>query len=297
MDDASTIDFHRRTFEVESRGQRLAMAGLEFGDPARPVDVIFLHANGFNALTYRHALAPLGDRLHILAIDQRGHGRTPQGVSPEPRNDWFDMRDDLLGLLDVLALPAPVVLAGHSMGGCVSLMAAAAAPERVSALALFDPVILSPGARPAAGSEVAEPNLASRARTRRREFPSFAAAYDTYSQRSAFATWPPEVLKDYVADGFIPRPDGQVELACTPEWEASNFIAHGHDIWGEMTKVRAPLTILRAENGSTCSLAQAGDFPGASPSVRIETIPGSSHFLPMERPDLVRATLLEVAGR
>ena len=29
------------------------MAMLEFGDPASPVDLLFLHANGFNALTYQ----------------------------------------------------------------------------------------------------------------------------------------------------------------------------------------------------------------------------------------------------
>jgi surface antigen len=53
-----------------------AIAALEFGPADRPLDVLFLHANGFNAGTYADILAPLGDRLRILAVDQRGHGLT-----------------------------------------------------------------------------------------------------------------------------------------------------------------------------------------------------------------------------
>src|SRR5579875_3441678 len=50
------------------------MAALDFGDASRPVDVVFLHANGFNAMTYRSILAPLSLSLRIVALDQRGHG-------------------------------------------------------------------------------------------------------------------------------------------------------------------------------------------------------------------------------
>ena len=50
--------------------------------PGRPVsffqtDVLFIHATGLNALTYRHMLAPLGERHTILAIDTRGSFMTP----------------------------------------------------------------------------------------------------------------------------------------------------------------------------------------------------------------------------
>ncbi|MEO7027690.1 MAG: hypothetical protein ABI056_09065, partial [Caulobacteraceae bacterium] len=38
------------------------MAVLEFGAADRPVDLVFLHANGFNGLAYRILLAPLADR-------------------------------------------------------------------------------------------------------------------------------------------------------------------------------------------------------------------------------------------
>src|SRR5581483_185627 len=133
----------RLTLTIRSRGRSAELAALAFGDPDGPPEVVFLHANGFNALTYRQALAPLAPRLRILAFDQQGHGGSTLRADPDGRADWRDLRDDLLGVLEALDGP-PVVLAGHSLGGTVSLMAASEAPARVKALALFDPVLFPP---------------------------------------------------------------------------------------------------------------------------------------------------------
>lgn len=123
-------------------GRDGAMAGLEFGDPKRPVDLVFLHANGFNARTYASILGPLGRGMRILALDQRGHGLSTLSAQTEGRTSWDGMRDDLLAALATLDLNG-VILSGHSMGGTVSVLAQALAPERVRGLVLFDPVVMS----------------------------------------------------------------------------------------------------------------------------------------------------------
>jgi pimeloyl-ACP methyl ester carboxylesterase len=233
-----------------------------------------------------------------LAIDQRGHGGTPQGRPAASKTDALDMRDDLLALLGVLAPDRPVILAGHSLGGCVSLLAAAEAPGRVSGLALFDPVILPREVAQRAMSEGAafsEASLVEKARNRRASFPSRQAAFETYRKRSIFATWPEAALRDYIEDGFRDLPDGGVGLTCAPEWEAANFAAHGHDIWAAMSRIEAPVRIYRAEHGSTCAIARAGDFPRPTGQVEAHTVVGATHFLPIERPELVREALLELA--
>ena len=74
-----------------------ALAGRSWGDPTRPVDLIFVHANGFNGLTYRTLLEPLQADARILAPDLRGHGRTTLPIEPDDRPDWNDLRDDLVG--------------------------------------------------------------------------------------------------------------------------------------------------------------------------------------------------------
>lgn len=284
-----------RTLALPSRGGETQ--ALEFGPTDRPIDVIFSHANGFNARTYRTILGPLGDRMRILAVDQRGHGRSglPAYERPAPAS-WDDVADDLLALIESLDGP-PAVLAGHSMGGAISLLAAAEAPARVRALALFDPVIMPREsiAQSRAGA-LAESPLVQGALRRRSVFPSREAVIAAYTGRGAFRTWAPEMLADYVADGFRATADGQVELSCPPAWEASNFTSHAHDPWAALPRITAPIRVLRAEEGSTCRIeGHEAEFT-ASGKVRVETVPGTTHFLPMERPELVREVLLEAAA-
>ncbi|MGL1446855.1 alpha/beta fold hydrolase, partial [Vibrio parahaemolyticus] len=84
--------------------------------------VVFLHATGFNAHTYRSILAPLSPTLRILAVDQRGHGASRLPADPTRLFSWKIYRDDVLALLSTLDGPPPV-LAGHSMGATVALLA------------------------------------------------------------------------------------------------------------------------------------------------------------------------------
>jgi pimeloyl-ACP methyl ester carboxylesterase len=292
------IDFRRRVFNLDTPNGPGDIAAIEFGDSARPVDVIFVHANGFNALTYRSILAPMADRLHILAIDQQGHGRSPQRVASEDRSSWILFRDDLVALLDQIG-GGPLLLSGHSMGGTASVLASALRPERVKGLALFDPVMMAPEmlrrASASEGPALSESPLAIGAAKRRAVFASRQEAFGRYKGRGAFTTWPDEVLTDYLEDGFRDRADGEVELSCAPSWEAANFSSHQHDPWGPLHAVRAPVTILRASEGSTCSADSAEPFVADNPAFKVQTIPGTTHFLPIQRPDLVRKTILAMA--
>jgi len=298
-DSASLVAPRRRTLRIQTPTGPGDIAGLEFGDPARPIDVIFLNANGFNAMTYRAMLSPLAADLRILAIDQQGHGRSPQREPIATRNSWLGFRDDLVGVLDALDGP-PVVLAGHSMGGTSCVLATPERPARVKALALFDPVIMAKATAEAmrAGTQpMNESPLVAGALRRRAVFPSREAAIDSYRGRGAFRTWPEQALVDYVADGFRDRDDGEVELSCTPQWEASNFSSHAHDPCAAMHAIRVPVGILRAEQGSTCSVTSADDFIADNPAMTVETVPGTTHFLPIERADAARALLRKMSGR
>ena len=274
------------------------MAALEFGDAGRPLDVVFLHANGFNALTYRAVLGPLGLGLRVLAPDLRGHGDSRLPAEPRGRRSWRDLRDDVLCLLERTA-DGPVVLAGHSMGATVALLAAAERPDRVRALALFDPVVLSRRLTLTARAPWLFAGLwrrsgVARAAARRRPaFDSAAGAFKAYRGRGAFRTWPEIMLADYVAGGLRARADGEVALACTPAWEASNFSAMGNDPRAALQRLQRPVAVFQAERGSTCRLTPGSRPVRLNPRVRLTTVADTSHFLPMERPDVVRDAILD----
>jgi len=279
------------------------MSGIAFGDPERPVDIVFVHATGLNARTYARLLAPLGERFHIVALDVRGHGATRLPLRLFTYSSWNRHRDDIIEVMDV-HIKGPVLFAGHSMGGTTSLLVAGKRPDLVRGLALIDPVIL-PEARYRVieipfGRELfmSRSPIARGARRRRSQFPSKDEAQAALTGRGFFKTWPADVLADYVADGFVPDDDG-VRLACTPAYEAATFSSQRHDPWRAFENYAGPLVMLRAAVGSTTPPSVADAIRAQRPNARVAVVDGATHALPMERPDRARAaieTALMMAG-
>ena len=285
----------RLSLPVSNRSGEGQMRVLDFGDPKRPVDLIFVHANGFNALTYRTLLAPLSGSLRIWAPDLRGHGGTTLPAEPGGRRHWHDHRDDLVALLDTLDGP-PVILAGHSMGGTSALLAAAERPAAVGGMVLLDPVIWSRWVvaafqLPLLDRIAARIPLVKSALRRRAIFDSREQAMAAYLGRGAFRGWPEMMLADYIADGLI-ETDAGFTLACDPAWEASNYAAQGHDPWRALKRLDCPVQVLKAEAGSTCRLPEN---PAGLPHVSVATVHGGTHFFPMLQADVVRDALFDAA--
>ena len=287
-----------RLIPIHSRAGDGDMAIVEFGPPDRAPDLVLLHANGFNAMTYRHLLAPLGaEGLRVIAVDQRGHGLS-RLATPAEGHDWRRYADDLVALIEALG-DMPRVLAGHSMGGTAILLAApqlAAATGRAPSMVLFDPV-LKPASADAAGAAglAADSPLVRGALRRNAFFESREAALQSYSGRGAFKTWPDAVIADYLTDGLKPRDDsaeGGMTLTCAPTWEAANFISSYRFSPNEaLAQPIADIRILRAEHESTCRWDEGAATSPWPPHVRVESVPGTTHFLPMEKPELARAAL------
>lgn len=286
--DAFTDDQPRaRTIDLPARGG--AVAALDFGPEERPVDIVFSHANGFNARTYRTILGPLAGELRILAFDLRGHGASTLPDDPAAFPGWTGIAADLVAVLEA-ATDRAVVLAGHSLGATTSLLAAGAVRGRVRSLALFEPVLLD-GAGP--GVDFTPLPIVQGALRRRADFPDRAAALEAYRGRGAFAGWSEAMLADYVAAGFRDRPEGGVTLACRPGWEAAIYARHDYDPGAALAAARCPMRIFAAEDGST--VGRAARSAAAAAGLGLEVVAGTTHFLPMQRPELVREALREAA--
>jgi pimeloyl-ACP methyl ester carboxylesterase len=242
----------------------------------------FAHANGFNAETYRGLLAPLAGRFRVAASDARGHGFTTLPVTPGLARGWTIFRDDL----DRIA-PDGAILAGHSMGATASLMLAALKPARVRALVLVEPVLVPKGMMPG------DNELARRAEKRRDSFASLDEAFALYRGRGAFKTWPDETLRDYLRGGLEPTADG-MRLACRPAWEAEDFRSTPPGVSELAAQLRCPVTLIHAADG-TASPNEVEIFKRLCPETRVIAVPGATHFLPMEFPELVRKEIARIA--
>lgn len=265
----------------------------------------FAHANGFNAMTYRAMLSPLASRFHIRAWDARGHGLSRLPADPASHANWYVYRDDLIAFIEPLveAAGAPILLAGHSMGGAMSLMAAAERPDLVRGLVLVEPVMVPKAARwmmrayKLMGGKGGPMALADGAERRRAIFADRAIMAAAYKGRGAFRTWPDEMVADYVDGGTIMRDDGQIELSCAPAWEAANFRAQGHDIWEALDRLKVPLTLLYAGKNSTCRVPGPQILGERDPNATVLRLGQATHFLPMEFPDVVRREILALDAR
>ncbi len=272
------------------------MAGLRFGSQAGPPPtLIFLHATGFNARTYRRVLEPIHGLGSVLAVDLRGHGCSTLLTTMGGYSSWDIHCQDVLELMD-RHVQGPVLLAGHSMGATVALLAAAQRPQRVRALCLIEPVILLPlfymlGRAPGASFLRRRWGPMQKVAKRRAHFASLEEAMQRLTGRGVFASFSPESLRDYLGDGLRPAGDGGVELACSPAFEAATYAAQGHAPFAALKRYLGPIHALRAERGSTFLPRSVSIVAARRPDIVIETVPSSGHMLPIEQPHTARAAL------
>lgn len=294
--------FRREQTFADGAISYLEWPGAQGGGKSAPL--VFAHANGFNALTYRELIAPLAGPCHIWAWDARGHGATTLPADPAQHSDWYVYRDDLIRFVEarVEQVGRPVYLAGHSMGGMSGIMAASERPDLVSGLFLIEPVMLIGWralrlkmARRLGMS--AKFDLATMADKRKAVWPNRETMVEVYQDRGIFRSWPRAMVADYVEGGTRDGKDGKVELACAPAWEAANFRAQDHNARAAVRKLTTPFTLLYGGNNSTTGDAGAALLAARDPGATVMRIGSASHFLPMEYPQTVRRELIALIER
>src|SRR5262249_58446532 len=85
---------------------------------------------------WRSQIRALRPGFHVVAYDQRGHGRSAAPDDPAAYSQIL-LAEDLAGLIRRLNL-APVRIIGLSLGGAVALELTIRHPELVAALVLAD---------------------------------------------------------------------------------------------------------------------------------------------------------------
>jgi len=120
--------------EIGLGSARGNLAALRWNEGA-PVRVLALHGWLDNAASFA-PMAPHLPGLDLVALDLPGHGASAHRA---PGHDYVfvDWIHDALDALDALGWDRAVLL-GHSMGGGIASLVAAAMPQRVERLALIE---------------------------------------------------------------------------------------------------------------------------------------------------------------
>ncbi len=265
------------------------------------VTVHFAHATGFNAETYRELVGGLGPSIDLHMMDARGHGCSSAAADPKRLRSWKPFREDLEAYVDTLR--QPVILAGHSMGATVSMEVAALRPELVRGLVLIDPVIVPPRLVPVlavaralglSGRLLPIVGLAAR---RRMDFESRAAAVENFVGKGPFRTWETAWIEAYVRGGTIETEAGTVRLSCDSAWEAKAFAVSTVNPYRALRKVQCPITLFAREHAGPPFTEESREaFMRCRPDTRLLVLADVTHFMAMERPDLVTEEIDRMAG-
>jgi len=219
--------------------------------------LVLLHGGLVDARFFEPNLGPIAAHFHVYTPERRGHGHTPDVAGPIT---YQVMADDTIAFLDrVVAGPADLV--GHSDGAVVAMLVAMQRPELVKRLVMIS------GGFNKSGS--ATPDM---------EFdvdqavPFLGPAYG-------------EVSPD--GEAHFPVVAAKIaELARTePDLDSA-----------ELAKVRHRSLVMFSDD-DLMTLGHAVEMYDALPNAELAIVPGTSHFLTQEKPELVNAIVLDFLTR
>lgn len=275
--------------------------------------LVFSHANSFPASTYRVLFAELRRRgFAVEALEKFGH---------DPRypvtNNWPHLVQQLVDFATPLVARhgGPAWLVGHSLGGFLSVMAAARAPALARGVLLIDSPIVGGWRANALGLAkrtqlVGSVSPGRISRARRNAWPDAAAALEHFRHKKAFAAWQPEVLADYIAHGtHDAQHEGEPRRVLSFEREVEtriyNTLPDHLDRLLRRHPVRCPVAFLGGRQSAEMrqvGMAMTARLVGADGKGdpgRVMMLDGS-HLFPMERPlataAAVEASLRNMAG-
>lgn len=271
---------------VDANGVRIHV--VDWGGDGPPA--VFCHGTGLHARLWSPIAAALSPRFRPLALDARGHGDSDK---PPSGYDWSVLIADVLHAMDALGVRGAIGV-GHSLGATTLAAAAAERPDVFERVVLVD-MILFP--RELRGLHEGENPVAAKARKRRARWPSRQAILESYAPREPFRTWREDVLALYVEHGTEPDDEGGVRLKCPPRIEAQVFgMSSGFDGWAVLERLDVPALLVRGGDSRIFSATDAAQALERLRRGRLVTVPATTHFVPMEDPDRVRALVEEFAA-
>jgi pimeloyl-ACP methyl ester carboxylesterase len=255
------------------RAGEVELEVLEAGAGGRPLMLV----HGFTGA--KEDFADHGDALadrgwHVVAPDNRGHGRSDQ-----PAGEAAYLLDrfaaDVVALADALEWRRFVLL-GHSMGGMVAQVVATEHPDRLDALVLMD---TSHG--PVEG---VDPEQVELGRSVVREG-GLKLLVELQRDRPSPLQTPADLRVRAERPGYVEFGESKV-LACADDmWlSVSNQLFQQEDRLDRLRDIAVPTLVIVGE--------QDGPFVAASermaktiPGARLEVIPDAGHSPQFENPD------------
>ncbi len=105
---------------------------LYYQEKGKKEPFLFLHGNGGDGSYFKNQIDYFSDRYRVIALDTRGHGKSPRGTEPFTIEQFSR---DLYDFMEGLGISKAVIL-GFSDGANIAMKFAIKYPDKVKALIL-----------------------------------------------------------------------------------------------------------------------------------------------------------------
>ena len=249
----------------------------------------FLHGNGFCGRTYEPLLSLLAVDFDLWLCDVQGHGDSDHGGRFHGWNRSAALALEAFNAGRGIYGAVPIYAVGHSFGGVLTSLMLAKQPRLFSRAVLLDPVLFTPAMIGVmALSDVVglyrRNSMASKARTRRRQWPTRQAAFDALQGRGMFKGWTEASLWAYVEHG-LKSVEAGVELKCRPSREADIFGSFPKRLWSSLAKVQTPTQVIYGLDTYPFIATAVARWSALNAHVSGQTVAGGHCFMQQDPED------------
>ena len=249
-------------------GTRLAYRMHDRGGAPRAV---LVHSLAMDREFWQPAADLLASEVSLLTYDCRGHGASGKPAGPYTVELFAD---DLADLLDHVGWSSALV-AGASMGGCISLAFAARYPARTAALGLVDTTAWYGAEAPKQWAERADKAVQT----------GLSSLVDFQTTRwfgDAFRADHPEVVKQCV-DVFLRNDVKAYAETCR--------MLGSCDLRGALSRLTMPTAVVVGEEDYATPVAMAEALRRGIAGSTLTILRGARHLTPLEQPKTIAAEL------
>lgn len=256
---------------------------LHYEDEGSGKPVLLIHGHTMDRRIWDQVMPSLrATDLRVLRPDLRGHGRSTR---PDFGYHLSHHASDMAAVLDDAGIESATVV-GYSIGGGVALEMALTLPDRLSGLVLMSPVM------PDRPFETAfMDNLREVARATRSEgieaamlgpwasSPLFEFSFSKPHIREAAMV----INRDFPGAEYLATQRDRIER----EWKVPD----------RLSEIGVTTTVIAGDRETPGFRAYAEEAAAGIPDARIEIFENCGHLLPLEEPDRVARTIIDVANR
>lgn len=253
----------------EVRANGVTLRYLDYGAAGRPA-IVCVHGGAAHAHWFDFVAGGYAGDYHVLAIDLRGHGDS-EWVDP-PAYGYRDYAADLDAAVRALGL-RDFALIGHSMGGMVSLLYAAAYPGRVKQLVIVDSMLALPVERVARLREVG--NKPGSTYATKEELVS------RYRLRPGHSIAAPEVVRHIAEHSACQLADGTWKLKFDRAVYATREDHDGRSHWNS---IGIPALLVRGEHSERITPEVYADAKARCPQLELADVAGAYHHVMLDNP-------------